>query len=282
MVFDNTDNDNSTFDSFEVNLPPGEDEVAFKMNIKPICNIMKNLKRVKNLVLFTESGGTTSSRNQIVFEMTNEASIKRTHKFDYQDTEIVNAFFDEKMSSKLKVYPKVFNGLLEHLHQSSGEIAVEVSQNAFKVKSFHQDLGLQVDTRGHTYMNTELMLETTEFEEFDYKCDETSQELVFCMKEMKALLSLCEQVEGMTPMSMCFCGTGSPIKFSSESLEFVISLIMATLEKKHLQTIHASQYARGNEATNHFDDGRGHDRDGADSSGAKVKRTRISDDDEEE
>ena len=40
--------------------------------------------------------------------------------------------------------------------------------------------------------------------------------------------------------------------------------------------------AQGNEATNHFDDGRGHHRDGTDSSGTKVKRTRICDDDEEE
>ena len=281
VVFDNTDHDNATFDSFEVNLPPDENEVAFKMNIKPICNMMKNLKKVKNMVLFTESGG-VNGRNQIIFEMTNEASIKRTHKFDYQDTDIVNAYFDEQQASKLTVYPKVLNGLLEHLHQTSGEIAVEVSENAFRVKSFHQDLGLQVDTKGHAhnYMNTEMVLVTTEFEKFDYKSDESEQELVFCMKEMKALLSLCEQIEGMTPLNMCFCGTGSPIKFSCESLEFVVSLTMATLEKKHLQTIHASQFARENGTTGRYDDDdtRNHECDGS-SSGVRMKRTRINEDD---
>ncbi len=267
---------------------------------------MKNLKKVRNLVIFTESSseddssGTNRGRSQIVFEMTNEANIKRTHKFDYQDTEVVNAFFDETLSSQLRVYPKVFNGLLEHLHQTSGEIAIEVSQDAFKVKSFHQDMGLQIDNRGHahTYMNTELALETTEFEEFAYRSDEQEQELVFCMKEMKALLSLCEQVEGMMPLNMCFCGTGSPIKFSSECLEFVVSLIMATLEKKHLQTIHASQYARENGAVaapttdttsdNNFIDNRHHsyeqrdERDRSSSSGGRAKRKKINDDDEDE
>ena len=108
VIFDNTAHDNATFDSFEVNLPRGDEEVAFKMNIKPICSIMKNFKKVKSLVIFTETNGDIG-RNQIVFEMTNEASMKRTHKFHYQDTEIINAYFDEKMASNLTVAPKVLH-----------------------------------------------------------------------------------------------------------------------------------------------------------------------------
>jgi hypothetical protein len=162
-----------------------------------------------------------------------------------------------------------------------------VSKDAFKVKSFHQDLNIQgVDTRGHshTYMNTEMMLETTEFENFHYKGDEheePEQELVFCIKEMKALLSLCEQVEGMMPLSMLFCGTGNPMKFSSKSLEFEVSLIMATLEKKHLRTMHSSQFTSTREnvvisSDNNDKNGHNFGRNGG------TKRSRIEEEEEEE
>ena len=71
---------------------------------------------------------------------------------------------------------------------------------------------------------------------YEYKSDEDSEELVFCIREPKALLSLCDTVEGVSDLLLLFCGTGSPIKFSMETSTFTVSLIMATLEAKHLQT----------------------------------------------
>ena len=70
----------------------------------------------------------------------------------------------------------------------------------------------------------------------DFRSQEESEALVFCIREMKALLGVCDSVEGAADLLLLFCGTGSPIKFSTQTATFTLSLIMATLEERHLQT----------------------------------------------
>ena len=124
IIYDDAGGSNESFDEYNVNIPEGEEEAAFKVNVKPICSIMKNLKKVQSLVIYTEflPGG----HDKLVFELTNDTDIKRTHKFDFQEAEVVNAFFDETVSSRLVVEPKILLTLLDHLHQTSGEIEMEV------------------------------------------------------------------------------------------------------------------------------------------------------------
>lgn len=135
VTFDN--NDNTLFEEFDVHMSADESEAAFKLNVKPINAIMRNLKKVVSLSIYTENG--PDGHNKIVFKMTNETEMTRTNKFNYQDEEIVSASFDEEASSGLKIEPKVFSKLLEHLHQTNGEIEVLASLNLFRVKSFHHD-----------------------------------------------------------------------------------------------------------------------------------------------
>ena len=68
------------------------------------------------------------------------------------------------------------------------------------------------------------------------RSQEKSENLVFCIKEIRALLGLCDQVEDIVDLLLLFCDTGSPIKFSTQTSAFTVSLIMATLEERHIQT----------------------------------------------
>jgi hypothetical protein len=109
---------------------------------------MKNLKKVVSLTIYTEY--LENGANRIVFEMINENDMKRTHKFSYSDTEILTAMFDEDISSKLIMTPKIMTQLLDHIHQQSGEIIICASANYFKLKSYHQDLSdVNLNTNMH-------------------------------------------------------------------------------------------------------------------------------------
>ena len=169
ITFENSGGENESFEEYSVSIPEGEDEAAFRVSVKPICSIMKSLKKVQSLVMYTEL--LANGHDKLVFEMVNDTGIRRTHKFDYQDAEIVNAHFDEEVSSRLVVEPKILSNLLDHLHQTSGEIEVEVSESKFKVKSFHQEPGPGDRSCAvlQRVMTTEMCLETSEFEQYEYR-----------------------------------------------------------------------------------------------------------------
>ena len=85
-------------------------------------------------------------------------------------------------------------------------------------------------------MSTEMSLDTSEFDTYEYKSQNESEQLVFCIRELKALLSLCDAVETINDLYLFFCSSGSPIKFSTKCMSFEVSLIMATLETHHVRT----------------------------------------------
>jgi hypothetical protein len=209
------------FEEFVVNFAPGEDESAFKLSVRPVIAILKNLKKVRSLVLFSEY--TSSGSNKIVFEMINDNEMRRTHKFSFQDSDVVNAIFDEVGSSKLSVEPKIFTQVLEHLHQTTGEIEIEASADSFHIKSYHQEHDVEISTLSglRKYMSTEMSLDTAEFEVYEYNSSVGGEELVICIKEVKALLGLCEANE-VADLCLYFSQSASPIKFSITSSSFTV------------------------------------------------------------
>lgn len=81
---------------------------------------------------------------------------------------------------------------------------------------------------------------------YEYKSQEESEQLVFCIKELKALLGnatdvsivscvvysthtfamvstgLCDVVEAINDLCLFFCGSGAPIKFSTKCASFEV------------------------------------------------------------
>lgn len=213
---------NEVFEDFAVTLPVGEEDAAFKLNVRPIIAILKNLKKVRSLMLFSEHN-VTSGTNKVVFEMINENGMRRTHKFSFQDSEVVSAMFDEESSSKLSVEPKIFAQVLEHLHQTAGEIEIDASVDSFRIKSFHQEQAVEISAVSglRRYMSTEMSLDTAEFDLYEYRSSEREEELVFCIKEVKAFLGLCEANE-ISDLRLFFSESGVPIKFSISSSSFSV------------------------------------------------------------
>ena len=158
-------------------IEPPPASFSCKLSVKPICAILKNLRNVLYLIIRAETIG---SEHDLVFEARYGNGLKRTHRFSYQDCDIISALFDEDTSSYLQSEPKVFTQLLDHIYQSP-EIIVDASSNTFRVRSFHSE---QLhDTKRH--LSTGLSIDVKEFDLYEFKGgEEVSEELIFCSKEV--------------------------------------------------------------------------------------------------
>jgi len=163
--------------------------------------------------------------------MESEIGIHRIHKFTYQDTEVVNAAFDHSTASGLRIEARLLTTYLTHIHDDSKEVQISASPDIFRVLSYHSaqadlPLGSVVNKR----MVTEMTIATSEFDMYDYREEGATTDLVFCLKELKGLLNLCEHSDPLlTDVTLHYTSGGAPIKFECENDSLSMHLIMATL-----------------------------------------------------
>lgn len=151
-----------------------------KLSFKPVLQALKNARSITQISLRSEHDDT---EHHVIFELRNSNGVIRTHKFLYQDCDVISALFDEESSNYLQSEPKVFSQLLEHLHQCP-EIIVTTSPDLFKIKSLHS--GNAGETKRH--LSTGLSIDANEFDMYEFRGHETA-EFVFCSKEVISSLS---------------------------------------------------------------------------------------------
>ena len=126
------------------------------------------------------------------------AGIRRTHRFLYQDSDIISATFDESSSSYLQCQPKVLSELLAHIHTKwSEEVAWDIGPSSFRLRTFHGHRAMDrappanaVTGIGRAHMSSEMCINpTSEFDVYDFRSSEP-QEIVVCVKEVRAVLCL--------------------------------------------------------------------------------------------
>ena len=245
----------------------GDDLEGFtcKVQLRPLCAVCKNLRNVELLTLRAERLADTYD---LVLEMkTTETGIMRTHRFKYNDCEVLSAIFDDESMSSLKSSHKIFDQILSNMFQSP-EIAISPTQTDFKVRSHHPSNEAQAEAKKH--MSTDLSIETDDFDFYDYKpteMDETidgegdgegdsgtgaggggsnsssssssaaaadalakraKRELVFCTRELKAILHLCDSMPNLENIQMSFCTPGQPIRFQTSNDLLTAQLVMTT------------------------------------------------------
>lgn len=193
-----------------------------KVPIKPIAQIIKSNKKIQNLEISIDVSD--QLRNEVSFEFVSELGTKKTHRFYFQDTETLNAIFPENDFSLIIADPKLFLRLLEHIRHSI-EIIVEVTSNSFRIKSFHQASDKQ---NQHRYMTSDITSPLDTFDTFRYLSSSDCEELIFCVKELRALLSFSESFEG-SELALKFTNCGSPIEFVLKYGNVEIVLMLATL-----------------------------------------------------
>jgi len=86
---------------------------------------------------------------------------------------------------------------------------------------------------------TSIDINFLKFKHYLIRGQEASEELVFCMKELKAMIGLCEAAE-LQDLTFQFTGNGMPVKFSCIHSAFTASLIIATLFQRDSDTQEAA------------------------------------------
>ena len=231
-----------------VQMREGLDCFSCKVSLKQLCSVCKNLRHVEVLTIRAERipGGAFD----LVLEMRSAGTgIVCTHRFKYSDCDVLSAIFDDEGASTLKCPHKIFDQVLNNVYQSP-EIAITASHSEFKVRSHHSPANEAQSGEIKKIMSTEQTLDIGGFDFYEFKGEEdgegdeglapmngaaagtansrAQQELVFCTKELKAILLLCDGV-GLDDIQVCFRTAGLPIKFQVSGDLLTAQVILTTL-----------------------------------------------------
>eukprot|EP00903_Cladosiphon_okamuranus_P013829 g12869.t2 len=202
--------------------------VSCKVLVRAVHSILRTLKKVVRLVIYVEGEDDQHIEPHLVFQMYCEFGYRKVHRFSLQDCEIMHAVFEGEGAARLSCPPVQLSQLLEHIH-GTAEVAVGASHDILTVRSYHHPL---TGSAERSVLKTEMSISTAEFDTYKFfGADDEEVELVFSLKEIKALLHFSETTEALT-LEMLFREGGDPLLFQSNSNTFAAELIMATMEPK--------------------------------------------------
>lgn len=198
---------------------------------RPVASALRSLRRVDRLRVYVEESGVESL---LVLQLIGAHGVVRCHRLQIGDGEVVHAMFDKDGSSRVGGAPVTFSGLFEHIH-GTDELIATVSTDSLKLKSYHSSVaGARIGGLLGKALQTEMQIGAQEFDAFqvDLKPDEDgSFALVFCFREVKALMSFCDAVEA-DQLDMYFHEGGRPLLFSASKPGVDIELVMSTMEPR--------------------------------------------------
>lgn len=226
------------FEAFEVY---GSSYFTCKVPLRPLCAICKSSRGLQMTQIHAER--TAEGENLLVVDLVGINGVRRTHSFPFSDCEIISATFDDEGVSSLRADSKIFGQLLEHLYKSP-EIAIEATKESFKLRSYHGQSDVDESKK---FLETGLSVDIHEFDSYDWHLPprfasvnaaaETaiitsppSVILIFCSRELRALLVLCDAAN-VGEVSLFYSDTGLPIKLNCSHDDFTVNLIMTTMHR---------------------------------------------------
>ncbi|OQR91119.1 hypothetical protein THRCLA_09105 [Thraustotheca clavata] len=165
--------------------------------------------------------------SEIVFRLNCDKRITKTHRIKTTDTQTLRPIFDKASSlNRIKIRPYHLTTLLQHIH-GTDEVSMTCSKTQVRFESYYNN---PLDVKNHVH--TETTVDTREFIAYTFQSDQDSiVQLIFCLKEIKAMLSYCDSC-GLTELTLYFSEGGSPILFSTESISlasFAAQIVLSTL-----------------------------------------------------
>jgi hypothetical protein len=218
------------------------DTIKCKVLTKTLVYIFRSIRRVSEMRVFTEGFNDVTQGDvgsYIVFKIRCENGIVKTHRFQVDDCQILQAVFDRKESSYIQASVRHFDKLLEHLPKSD-EMRIIAGRGEARLSSYYSCAPLEdgasdrndEPVRSRSTM-TELKLKLTDFDQFEIVGDpDVAVDLIFSYKEVKAILDFCEKV-GNDSFTFWYTKPGCPICLSTDSTSGSsnanVEMIMATM-----------------------------------------------------
>ncbi|TMW59603.1 hypothetical protein Poli38472_004672 [Pythium oligandrum] len=220
-----------------------------KVFAKSCCNIFRTLKHVRSLQIGflvneesareaqEESGDAEEEEDEmdvdceeIRWRLRCDFDITKTHCMKVHASQIMRAVFDKSTcASHLVARQFHLASLLAHIHHSN-EVAVTCSETHVKFESYVPATG-----DGKAQLHTETAVESAEFQAYSLEPNshsiDSSVQLIFCLKEVRALLSFCKASD-VSEIGFYFSTGGSPVLFTAESTamaKFAVEITLSTV-----------------------------------------------------
>ncbi|KAG6974149.1 hypothetical protein JG688_00003198 [Phytophthora aleatoria] len=225
--------------------------VKCKVFAKLCCNVFRTLKHVQSVQLAllvdqevlqqADASQEDVSQSSEVDEVDLDCmelrwrlrcdfDITKTHHMKVQSCQIMRAVFDkDACPNRWRTRQHHLSSLLAHIHHSS-EVSVTCSATHVKFESYFSSL-----TDSKAQLQTETAVESAEFNEYILQpatdSIDSSAQLIFCIKEVRALLAFCKTSD-VLEVSFYFNTGGSPVLFAAESTsiaKFSIEMMLSTV-----------------------------------------------------
>ncbi|OWZ01083.1 hypothetical protein PHMEG_00027603, partial [Phytophthora megakarya] len=240
--------------------------VKCKVHSKPCCNVFRTLKHVQSVQLAMLADDEALKQADASQEDVSQSSdvdevdldcmelrwrlrcdfdITKTHHMKVASCQIMRAVFDkDACPNHWRTRQHHLSSLLAHIHHSS-EVSVTCSPTHVKFESYFSNL---TDSKGQ--LQTETAVESAEFNEYILQpvTDIDAPQLIFCIKEIRALLAFCKTSD-VLEVSFYFNTGGSPVLFVAESTSMAKFSIEMTLSTVTTFLPASSQSSREEEVT---------------------------------
>ncbi|KAG2521378.1 hypothetical protein BBO99_00005985 [Phytophthora kernoviae] len=225
--------------------------VKCKVFAKSCCNVFRTLKHVQGVQLallvdqeaLHKADASQDSQSQsgeadevdldcmeLRWRLRCDFDITKTHHMKVQTCQIMRAVFDkDSCPNRWRTRQHHLSSLLAHIHHSS-EVSVTCSATHVKFESYFSNIS---DSKAQ--LQTETAVESAEFNEYILQpatdSIDSSAQLIFCIKEIRALLAFCKASD-VLEVAFYFSNGGSPVLLAAESTsmaKFFIEMTLSTV-----------------------------------------------------
>ncbi|EQC34235.1 hypothetical protein SDRG_08437 [Saprolegnia diclina VS20] len=205
-------------------------------------SVFRSLKNVLSMEIELEvddgdngGGHDAVDASVIVFRLCCDKRITKTHRIKTTDTQTLRPIFDKASSpSRIKMRPFHLTTLLQHIH-GTDEVSMTCGKDQVRFESYYTN---PLDVKKHVH--TETTVDTAEFIAYLFEpgedpLNEAVVQLIFCLKEIRALLAYCDAC-GLAELVLYFSDGGSPILLSTESVataSYGAQIVLSTVATLH-------------------------------------------------
>ncbi|XP_018021736.1 cell cycle checkpoint control protein RAD9A [Hyalella azteca] len=186
---------------------------AFLGAFKSLSNVEKSVERCKIMV--------DEACSKLLVQLVCRYSVVRNYHLPFIECETLAAVYDESSCPYTVTSPsRLLSDVLVNFQPGQDEVSFKVTPTSASMRNYVDD---EPDLT--KVIRTELQLENDEFDSFNIASD---GEVVFNLKELRAILSFSEPCN--LPVKACFSQPGSPVIFGVENKPlFECKFVLATL-----------------------------------------------------
>ncbi|KAI8922523.1 Rad9/Ddc1 [Powellomyces hirtus] len=161
--------------------------------LKPLMNIFRHGKAMDNVESCRMKLQSAGDQDRLVIVLHCKHGVLKTHKLHFELCDPLAAIYSKNASPhKWTISSKITHDWLLHFSNKLEEIAMRCKPDSIALKSFTETIAAdEEDQLGCRTLQTELQVDVEDFDMYDVKGD---SEIIFDLKNLKAILSFADQM----------------------------------------------------------------------------------------